>query len=119
MSKCESSSRTQPCCPRASLAVTHAGLGTVHAALAAGVPLVCIPDGRDQGDNAARVVAAGAGVRVRRRVSSSTLRRTIFAALEDGSLTEGAARLADAFAREDGAVGAVDELEALGSAGRG
>jgi MGT family glycosyltransferase len=105
--------------PRASLAITHAGLGTVHAALAAGVPLVCIPDGRDQGDNAARVVAAGAGMRLSRRVSSSRLRRTIVAALEDESLMRAAARLADAFGNEDGAARAVDELEAIGSGGPG
>ena len=40
--------------PHASLAVTHAGFGTVQAALGVGVPLVCIPDGRDQPDNAAQ-----------------------------------------------------------------
>ena len=48
--------------PHASLMVTHAGWQTVNAALADGVPLVCIPDARDQPDNAARV-----RVRERRR----------------------------------------------------
>lgn len=47
--------------PAASLVVTHAGHGTVMAALTHGVPLVCVPMGRDQHDNAARVVAVGAG----------------------------------------------------------
>ncbi len=45
--------------------VTHAGMGTVTRALSCGVPLVCIPMGRDQLDVAARVVHAGAGVRPR------------------------------------------------------
>jgi len=71
----------------ASLTITHAGHGTVMRALAAGVPLVCMPMGRDQNDNAARVVARGAGVRlkptakvpaiqtaVRRLLDSSTYR---------------------------------------------
>jgi MGT family glycosyltransferase len=49
----------------ASLTITHAGHGTVMRALAAGVPLVCMPMGRDQNDNAARVVAHGAGVRLK------------------------------------------------------
>src|SRR5262249_2059565 len=48
----------------AAAVVTHAGHGTVIRALAAGVPLVCLPMGRDQNDNAARVVFHGAGVRV-------------------------------------------------------
>ena len=36
--------------PHASLVVTHAGWQTVNAALADGVPLVCIPDARDAPD---------------------------------------------------------------------
>ena len=47
---------------QASAVVTHAGHGTVIRALAAGVPLVCMPMGRDQNDTAARVVYHGAGV---------------------------------------------------------
>lgn len=47
--------------PFASLVVTHAGLGTVSATLAHGLPLVCIPLGRDQPLTAARVEAVGAG----------------------------------------------------------
>ena len=46
----------------AALMVTHAGLGTIAAALGFGVPLVCAPTARDQHVNAARVVACGAGV---------------------------------------------------------
>ena len=41
--------------PQAAAVITHAGLGTVHAALAHGLPLVCMPIGRDQPDIAARV----------------------------------------------------------------
>ncbi|HVM14433.1 MAG TPA: nucleotide disphospho-sugar-binding domain-containing protein, partial [Egibacteraceae bacterium] len=48
----------------ASLAVTHAGHGATIKALAAGVPLVCLPMGRDQFDVAARVTHAGAGIRL-------------------------------------------------------
>ena len=38
-----------------SLVITHAGHGTVMAAVSAGVPLVCVPIGRDQPAVAARV----------------------------------------------------------------
>jgi UDP:flavonoid glycosyltransferase YjiC (YdhE family) len=65
--------------PHAALMVTHAGWQTVNAALADGVPLVCVPDQRDQPDNAARVVACGAGVRVSKRASPAKLRRVIAA----------------------------------------
>ena len=47
-----------------SLVVTHGGHGTVTWSLLNSVPLLVIPMGRDQGDNAARVVARGAGLSV-------------------------------------------------------
>lgn len=45
--------------PQAALVVTHAGHGTLIKALAAGVPALCIPLGRDQPDNAARAARHG------------------------------------------------------------
>jgi MGT family glycosyltransferase len=97
--------------PHAALVVTHAGWQTVNAALADGVPLLCIPDGRDQPDNAARVLACGAGVRVRKRTSVGKLRRVIVDALEDPQLRQGAGAMAEALARSDGAVTIADRLE--------
>ena len=47
--------------PHMAAVICHAGLSTITAALTAGVPLVCIPQGRDQPDNAKRVAASGAG----------------------------------------------------------
>jgi UDP:flavonoid glycosyltransferase YjiC (YdhE family) len=102
--------------PHAALVVTHAGWQTVNAALADGVPLVCIPDGRDQPDNAARVVEAGAGVRVRKGVSSDKLRRVIVRALEDPELKRGAVAMAAALARSDGAIAVVERIEVAGAA---
>jgi MGT family glycosyltransferase len=99
--------------PQASLAVTHAGMGTVHAALAAGVPLVCMPGGRDQNDVAARVVHAGAGIRIRQGASAARLRAAVERALGDPSLREAARRLAAELGARDGAATAADELESL------
>jgi MGT family glycosyltransferase len=99
--------------PHASLVITHAGWQTVNAALADGVPLVCIPDRRDQPDNAARVLVVHAGVRVSKKSSPSKLRRVIAAALEDQSIKQGARAMADALARSDGATVIANELECL------
>jgi UDP:flavonoid glycosyltransferase YjiC (YdhE family) len=41
--------------------ISHGGLSTITAALTAGVPLLCIPQGRDQHYNAERVEATGVG----------------------------------------------------------
>jgi MGT family glycosyltransferase len=103
--------------PHAALVVTHAGWQTVNAALADGVPLVCIPDGRDQPDNAARVLVAGAGVRVRKSASPAKLRRAIASALGDPALKLGAGAMAKALARSDGATAVADRVERLVLAG--
>ena len=99
--------------PHTALVVTHAGWQTVNAALADGVPLVCIPDGRDQPDNAVRVVAVHAGVSAGKKSSPEKLRRVISAALEDESIKRGARAMAGALARSDGAIVIADELERL------
>lgn len=96
--------------PHAAAAVTHAGLGTVGAALSAGVPLVCVPSGRDQADNAVRVVEAGAGVRLSSRARPRTIRAAVERVLGDAELQAGAKRMQVAFAR-DGAARAADLLE--------
>lgn len=99
--------------PHAALVITHAGWQTVNAALADGVPLVCIPAGRDQPDNAARVLLAGAGVRVREGSSRKRLRGVIERALEDPSLKRGAVEMSAALARSDGALEVAERLERL------
>ncbi len=99
--------------PHASLVITHAGWQTVNAALADGVPIVCIPGGRDQHDNALRVLAAGAGVRVGKHASPRRLARTITRALADPALRDGAQRMAQALARSDGADAISEALERI------
>jgi MGT family glycosyltransferase len=61
----------------ASLVITHAGHGTVMRALAAGVPLLCLPMGRDQNDNAARVVARGAGLRLKPNATVAAIQAAV------------------------------------------
>jgi UDP:flavonoid glycosyltransferase YjiC (YdhE family) len=41
--------------------ISHGGLSTVTAALTAGIPLLCVPQGRDQWDNARRATIAELG----------------------------------------------------------
>jgi UDP:flavonoid glycosyltransferase YjiC (YdhE family) len=60
--------------PHMEAVISHGGLSTITAALTAGVPLVCIPQGRDQSDNAVRVAASGAGRAVATDASRPGLR---------------------------------------------
>lgn len=100
-------------CPRADLVVTHGGHGTVITALSAGVPVVCLPMGRDQGDNAARVIWRGAGMRCSPRASVDSLRRTFQRVLAEPRYREGARRVAEGIARDGGPSRAIAELESL------
>jgi MGT family glycosyltransferase len=89
--------------PHATAVVTHAGLGTVHAALANGLPMVCLPLGRDQPDNAARVVWHGAGVRLPLGSSTTAIAGAVEKVLRDETLSAGARRLGQAIAAEHSA----------------
>jgi Erythromycin biosynthesis protein CIII-like, C-terminal domain len=82
--------------PHASALVTHAGLGTVLAALAHGVPLVCVPLGREQPDNAAAVARLGAGVTVARSAVPSSLGRAVLDALVEPAYRSAAQEMAAA-----------------------
>ena len=86
--------------PYARAVVTHAGLGTVHATLAHGVPLVCLPIGRDQPDNAARVESHGAGVRLSPNASPAAIAKAVERVLGDPAFAASARRLAAAFERD-------------------
>jgi UDP:flavonoid glycosyltransferase YjiC (YdhE family) len=99
--------------PQAAAVVTHAGLGTVHAALAHGLPLVCLPIGRDQPDNAARVQWHGAGLRLSPKSSTAAIRACVERVLGDPAFAESARRLAAAFAEERPAERGPDALEAV------
>lgn len=100
--------------PRAKLVVAHGGHGTVMKALAAGVPVLCIPLGRDQADNAARVAHAGAGLRVSRSASTAHIRDALRRLLDDASYRRAAARLASEIAHYQHVDLACRELEQLG-----
>jgi MGT family glycosyltransferase len=99
--------------PHAAAVVTHAGLGTVHAALAHGLPLVCLPIGRDQPDNAARVEWHGAGLRRSPKSSPAVIRAAVESVLNDASFAASARRLAAAFAEERPAARAPSALVAV------
>ncbi|MHB1538127.1 MAG: glycosyltransferase [Solirubrobacteraceae bacterium] len=99
--------------PHARLVITHAGWQTINAALADGVPLLCIPDGRDQPDNTARVLELGAGLRASKKDSPERLRRLIARALYDPQLKRGAQHAATALARSNGAAATADAIEQL------
>jgi MGT family glycosyltransferase len=100
---------------RASVVVTHGGMGATQKALTHGVPVVVVPFGRDQLEVARRVEVAGAGVRLPlRRLSPERLREAVARAERE---RPGAERIARAFAAAGGPVAAADTLEGRLAAG--
>jgi MGT family glycosyltransferase len=96
--------------PHVDAMVTQCGLGTVMKALAHGAPLVCIPLVGDQPDNAARVVARAAGLRVPADAPPGRIREAIQRVVTDPSFRHAAQQLATKMAREDPVQAAVDEI---------
>lgn len=94
-------------------AVTHGGHGTVVKSLAAGVPLVVMPMGRDQGDNAARVVAHGAGIRLKRAAPETAIAEAVERVLGEPSYRLAAARIGEAIRAGAGPSVAVESIEAV------
>lgn len=104
-----------PVLARAACVVCHGGMGITQKALAAGVPAVVVPFGRDQLETARRVELAGAGVRLLpRRLTPERLAQAVHRAIE---LREGALRVSRLFASAGGAAAAADVIEGLASAG--
>jgi MGT family glycosyltransferase len=104
--------------PETSVVVTHAGHGTIIRALAHGVPLVCIPMGNDQYDNAARVVASGVGLWLSARARLPALRRAVQRIFTEPGFHAAARRMAAAIAAETAHPVAVQELEGLAAGGQ-
>ena len=102
--------------PNTDVVVTHGGHGTVMKALAAGVPLVVLPMGRDQLEIAARVVAAGAGVRLKPSASPAKIAAAVRTLLDDEKYRSSAQGLAAAIAEQTATDRALAELEDIARA---
>ena len=99
--------------PETDVMVTHAGLGSVAAALTFGVPMVCTPMGRDQPLNAARVATLGAGLALPAEASVRQLAQAIEEVVSQPSYRKAAQSIAMASRRGGGPPAAADELETL------
>jgi MGT family glycosyltransferase len=96
--------------PHASLVVTHAGLGTVMSALTHGVPMVCVPMGRDQLFNAAMVERLGAGVALAPDADQPAIAMAVQTVLGSDEHRTAAAGFAEVIAGYGGAAAAVELL---------
>ena len=102
----------------AAATITHGGHGTVIKSLAAGVPMLILPHGRDQADNAARVTARGAGITIRRTAGSGRIAAALRTLLDDATYRRRARQLGAAVRRDAESARLVRELERAAAAER-
>jgi MGT family glycosyltransferase len=77
--------------PEADLVITHAGHGTVMKALSHGLPLVCLPMGRDQNDNAIKIQHHGCGMALSAKAGPEKIRKAVQHILSENAFRKAAA----------------------------
>ncbi len=88
---------------RVDAVISHGGNNTVNETLAAGRPLLIMPVGGEQGDNASRVVYLGAGLRADiRRFDSREIRAKVERLIGETSFKQRTRAIAEELQRVDG-----------------
>jgi zeaxanthin glucosyltransferase len=88
---------------KAAVMITHGGLGAVREALCCGVPMVVYPIGRDQPDNAERVVHHGMGLAGDLdAATAAAIRSQVLEVDREPSYRQAVARMRERFAEVEG-----------------
>ena len=98
---------------KAALSITHAGHGSALRPLMVGAPLLCLPMGRDQNDNAARVVHRGAGLTLPADADVDTIAAAVRRLLDEPAFRTAAQTLGAAIRADEAARDAAAVLEGL------
>ncbi|MBI1683102.1 glycosyltransferase [Caulobacter hibisci] len=93
--------------------VTHAGHGSTLRPLMAGVPLLCLPMGRDQNDNAMRAAHRGAAITLSPDAAPEKIGQALSRLLDEPAWREAAKALGDGITADAKGRGAAQALEAL------
>jgi MGT family glycosyltransferase len=101
-----------------SLVVTHGGHGTLSRALAHGRPLLVMPMGRDQNDDASRVEHHGAGLSLPPTASEAEIAAALTRLITEPRFRRAARRLQQAIAPDLESEVLVTEMEAIAASGR-
>jgi MGT family glycosyltransferase len=97
---------------RVDAVISHGGNNTTNETLAAGKPLLVMPVGGEQGDNASRVVYLGAGLRAdMKRSTSQEIKEKVTRLIEEPAFGQKARELAEALAMTQGPVTAARFIE--------
>lgn len=97
--------------PYTDVVITHAGHGTVIRALSFGIPLICLPMGRDQKDNAIKLVLKGCGIRLSSKSKAAKIRKAIDKILHDTSFKSNAIKMKKELKEDQGLKDVIAEIE--------
>jgi UDP:flavonoid glycosyltransferase YjiC (YdhE family) len=86
--------------PGSAAMICHGGHGTLIRPIIHGVPLLCLPMGRDQYDNSARIVSRGAGLKLSARSGAGRIARAVRRLIDDPRFRQNAAALGRAVSDE-------------------
>jgi len=100
-----------------SVVVSQGGHGTVTRSLINGLPLLVLPMGRDQADNAARVEAKGAGLRLPPTASEAEIAAAVNRLITEPQFKAAARLVGEAIKADIDRSSLVDEMEAIAAAG--
>jgi UDP:flavonoid glycosyltransferase YjiC (YdhE family) len=101
-----------------SVVVSQGGHGTVTRSLINALPQLILPMGRDQADNAARVVAKGAGLRLPPTASQAEIAAAVIRLITEPQFKAAARSLGEAITADIDGSCLVDEMETLAATGR-
>lgn len=79
--------------PHADVVITHGGHGTVIRALSHGLPILCMPMGRDQDDNAIKVKMKGCGLNLSPKATAVKIRKAVKKILGDKNFLTNAKKM--------------------------
>jgi UDP:flavonoid glycosyltransferase YjiC (YdhE family) len=100
--------------PRCAAVVHQCGIGTSAEALRAGVPVLAVPWGHDQFDNAQRIQRLGCGVVMRRgRYRAQRVAEQLRSLLDSEAIRAKTAAVAQQIRAEDGVASACDAVERM------
>jgi len=102
-----------------SLVVTQGGHGTVCRSLLNGLPMLVLPNGRDQNDNALRVEVKGAGLQLPPTAPEVDIAEVVSRLIRESHFRAAARRLGEAIWAEIASSSLVEEMETIASAKHG
>lgn len=99
--------------PHADLVITHGGHGTMMKSLVNGLPIICLPMGRDQADNAVKIELNGCGIKLSPKSRPHQIKKAIQRVLSDEKYKRNAEKMRKEILSNNGMDSTLKEISDL------